>query len=212
MILIVYIIYIMLQPCDILNWKSVTDALYPRWYYNTSEAKTALLYPPVTNDRWEPIDRGSIYNIVFKQEIELDLNARVPIPAPSKENLEKYQPRIWMMDAQEQNRADVLEFLLRNGLVLSARFPAFDEYDSELALELRTHARSQFVALYLLYEPIEAATKVKMMWTSLFNTDVHSTEVYSWLIKYMYVRLKNGLALFPEYDTYQGFGVPFYVY
>ena len=213
MMLLFYFILAMMQANEIQDWQSVRRALYPEWNYEKNLLRQGFLTPP--NDSMERSMTLCQFNSYGKDNmmnLELDLDARSPIPAPSRENLVKYQPRTWMVDAQEQGRADVLEFLLRNGLFLPAYCPTLDERDSELAKELCAHSRSQFVALYLLYEPIDETKKIRMVWKSILKIDLHPIKTCVFYCIYIYNRLKSGLPMMPEYDKYQGLDMPFYVY
>lgn len=175
---------------DVHSWQEVTDILYPNWeVVQNSEPRLCYLTLPADE------------NVVVICEnspklIEIDLLSIKLVPMPSEACLHHWQPISWIRDAISQDQPNVLEFMLRHDLILPSVYKA---KDSLLAKELCTSGRDQYVALYLLYEPIDFDVKFNMILWALRSKKINTIPVSLWFLRYIINRKMSGRCIYPEY-------------
>lgn len=178
----------LLTSNDVHSWQEVTDILYPNW--KTNENLKGFIAPPYGEN-----DVATCENSSEVQEIDI-LSLRMPVPVPSEANLREYQPISWIGDAISQDQPNVLEFMLRHDLIIPSVYKA---KDSLLAKELCTSGRDQYVALYLLYEPIDFDVKFNMILWALRSKKISIIPVSLWFLRYIINRKMSGRCIYPEY-------------
>jgi hypothetical protein len=128
--------------------------------------------------------------------IEIDILSTKFVPMPSEACLREFQPTSWIWDAISQDQPNVLEFMLRHDLILPSVYAA---KDSLLAEELCASGRDQYVALYLLYEPIDFDVKFNMILSAHRSKKISIIPVSLWFLKYIINRKMSGRCIYPEY-------------
>ena len=198
---VLFLLMLLMTSNDIHSWQEVTNILYPDW--KVDDVKENFIWPPD-----EKNDVAIRENSSEVREIDF-LSLPMPIPMPSEVNLHEWQPRTWIGDAISQDRPDVLEFMLRHDLMLS---PAFSAKDSMLAQELCASGRAQYVALYLLYEPIDFDDKLNMILSAHRSKKISIATVNLWFLRYIINRKTSGKRIYPKYMKTNHFGPDIFFY
>ena len=180
----------LLTSNDVHSWQEVTDILYPNWKV-VQKSEHGLSYLTL------PADENDVVICENSPKlIEIDLFSIKLVPMPSDACLHKWQPTSWIWSAISQDQPNVLEFMLRHDLILPSVYAA---KDSLLAEELCASGRDQYVALYLLYEPIDFDVKFNMILSAHRSKKISIIPVSLWFIRYIINRKMSGRCIYPEY-------------
>ncbi len=201
MIYIFFLLMLLMTSNDIHSWQEVANILYPDW--KMDEDLEDFITPPD--------DKNDVATCENSSEVhEIDIfSLPMPIPMPSEANLREYQPRIWIWDAISQDQPNVLEFMLRHDLILPSVYAA---KKSLLAKELCASGRGQYVALYLLYEPMDFDDKFNMILSACRSKKISIIPVSLWFLRYIINRKISGRCIYPEYMKPDYWEPEFYIY
>ena len=174
---------------DISNWNEVGKALYPGWKTCVHVDGIVTLEPPEV-DIEKPEEEANMCNddVLF-------------VLLPNEDNMNQFQPKAWLWDAYEQNRLDVMRFLLLKGCRLSAVAPMYEETESRLAYELNHLCRAEYISLFLLYEPIELERKWELIFPFVMSLKVNVLQIIAECMELLYERILDGADLIPEYES-----------
>lgn len=170
------------------NWNEVREILYPGWKKCVNFDGIVTLEPP-ESDIEKP-----------KEETNMNNNDVLFVLLPNEDNMKQFQPKVWLWDAYEQNRLDVMKFLLVNGNKLPSLPPMYCDIESRLALELNNLCREEYVALFLLYEPIDFGKKLTIIAPFIITGRLNVVQVILSLSELLYERMIDGHSFLPEYE------------
>ena len=168
---------------SVSNWNEVREVLYPGWKECVNSDGISALEPPETN-----IEKQDNDDVLF-------------VLLPNEDNMNQFQPKVWLWDAYEQNKLDVMRFLLMNGSKLPSPSPMYYDAESRLALELNNQCREEYVALFLLYEPIDLEIKLKILAPYIISCKLDIIQVMLSLSELLHERMINRKSFLPEYES-----------
>ena len=173
---------------NISSWNEVGEALYPEWKKIVRVDGMMTLEPP-GSDMEKPEDANMCNNDVLF------------VLQPNGDNMNQIQSKVWLWDAYEQNRFDVMRFLLMKGCKLPAVAPMYVETESRLAYELDNLCRTEYISLFLLYEPIELDKKWAIISPYVMSLKINVLQIIAGCVELLYERMLSGADLIPEYET-----------
>ncbi len=164
------------------NWNDVREALYPEWNKCVDSEGIVTLEPPERNE-----EKQNNNDVLF-------------VLLPNEDNMKLFQPKVWLLDAYDRNRLDVMKFLLINGSKLPTVPPMYCDTESQLALELNNLCREEYVSLFLLYEPIEFRKKLHIISPYVVSFKIDLLQIIISCIELLCERMLSGCSLCPEYE------------
>ena len=172
----------------ISNWNEVGEALYPGWK-KIVHVDGIVTLEPQGSDMDKPKDANMCNNDVLF------------VLLPNEDNMNQFQPKVWLWDAYEQNRLDVMRFLLMKGCKLPAVAPKYVETESRLAYELDNLCRTEYISLFLLYEPIDLNKKWAIISPYVMSLKINALQIIAGCVELLYERMLGGADLIPEYES-----------
>jgi hypothetical protein len=172
----------------ISNWNEVGEALYPGWK-KIVHVDGIVTLEPQGSDMDKPKDANMCNNDVLF------------VLLPNEDNMNQFQPKVWLWDAYEQNRLDVMRFLLMKGCKLPAVAPKYVETESRLAYELDNSCREEYISLFLLYEPVELDKKWEIISPYVMSLKINALQIIAGCVELLYERMLGGADLIPEYES-----------